>query len=88
MVNMSCDIPHVFPACDRRSGNNPAVCMDRKALACTTASNRYARLFVVNQRYENLAKPECALRNGTIFNDLFMPYVPEGCECRCERGRG
>lgn len=86
MANMSYDTPYVFSACEKQCGNNPAVSMDRKSLACKAASSQYARLFVVSQSYENLAKPECALRNGTLFNDLFMPYIPESCECRREKG--
>ena len=40
-----------------------------------SAMNPYARAYVVSQTYTNCAAPECALHNGTFFNDLYMPYA-------------
>ena len=37
--------------------------------------NDYAKSFIIPQRYENLFDFSTALRIGTIFKDLYRPYV-------------
>ncbi|MBX9184015.1 spore coat associated protein CotJA [Clostridium sp. K04] len=36
---------------------------------------KYAKAYIILQRYENLFQPNTALRIGTIFKDLYRPYV-------------
>ena len=37
--------------------------------------NDYAKSFIIPQEYENLLSPKSALKIGTIFKDLYRPYV-------------
>ncbi len=37
-------------------------------------TNLYAKAYVVPQTFSNCASPTVALRRGTFFNDLYMPY--------------
>ncbi len=38
-------------------------------------NNKYAKAYIVPQRYENLLPAYTALKIGTIFRDLYRPYV-------------
>ncbi|MFQ9978693.1 spore coat associated protein CotJA [Clostridium cadaveris] len=38
-------------------------------------NNNYGRDFIFKQRYENLLNPMIALKIGTIFKDLYRPYI-------------
>ena len=40
--------------------------------------NNYAKAFIFSQRYEKLLNPTIALKIGTIFKDLYKPYVENG----------
>lgn len=35
----------------------------------------YAKDFIIPQKYENLFNPITSLKLGTIFKDLYRPYV-------------
>lgn len=85
MLNQCCDTPHIFPACGCGMNGNPAVSTQR-CIGRRSVRDKYARVHIVSQRYENIASPACALVNGTMFNDLYMPYVPCECECMKEKG--
>ncbi|MEN8078321.1 spore coat associated protein CotJA [Clostridioides difficile] len=37
--------------------------------------NDYAKAFIIPQKYENLLNPKTSLKLGTIFKDLYRPYV-------------
>ncbi len=80
MDDLNYEIPYVFPACEKQSINNPAVSMRGRCCPSGPAANPYARLYVESQSFENIAKPACALKNGTVFNDLYMPYEPAFCK--------
>ena len=41
-------------------------------------NTKYAKAYIILQRYENLFQPNTALRIGTIFKDLYRPYVENG----------
>ena len=43
--------------------------------------NDYAKIFIVLQVYENLLNPKTALKLGTIFKDLYRPYVNHEKKC-------
>ena len=67
---------YVFSGRQTSSDNNPAMrcgCGDIEFVSAER-NPQYARLFVESQEYENCACPEYALKNGTFFNSLFMPY--------------
>ena len=82
------DAPYVFSAysqiptcaagaCDTCKRANFFADMDDR-------SNPYARAYVVPQSYANCVCPEKALRIGTFFADLHMPYTkvtPRCSEC-------
>lgn len=38
-------------------------------------NNKYAKAYIVPQRYEKLLPPTIALKIGTIFKELYRPYV-------------
>ncbi|SCJ10111.1 Spore coat associated protein JA (CotJA) [uncultured Clostridium sp.] len=38
-------------------------------------NKEYAKAYIVLQRYENLVSIDTALKIGTIFRDLYRPYV-------------
>jgi len=47
-----------------------------------------ARVYVISQPYTNMYSPEEGLKRGTIFPDLYMPYInkeskfgKEGVKC-------
>ena len=67
---------YVFSGCSVHSTQNPAMSCGCGDIEFTEASTtrEYARLFVEPQQYENCACPEYALKNGTFFNALYMPY--------------
>ena len=70
------DNGYVFSGCRAESRKNPAMscgCGDIE-FAGVAKSAQYGRLFVESQEYENCACPEYALKNGTFFNSLYMPY--------------
>ncbi len=77
-------LPYVFEACANNACSDPAVSARADFFAGASVPNPYARVYVVSQRYDNFASPECALRNGTLFNDLNMPYVRSMC-AKCGR---
>ena len=43
---------------------------------CHNANRELARAYVPMQGFGELFKPEVALRKGTIFPELFNPYIP------------
>lgn len=43
--------------------------------------NDYAKAFIVLQVYENLLNPTTSLKLGTIFKDLYRPYVKYDKRC-------
>lgn len=43
--------------------------------------NDYAKAFIVLQVYENLLNPTTSLKLGTIFKDLYRPYVKHDKRC-------
>ena len=43
--------------------------------AVASNARMYARAYVLPQSYSNCAPPTAALRQGTFFNDLAMPYL-------------
>lgn len=45
-------------------------------------TNLYAKAYVVPQNFSNCTSPTMALRRGTIFNDLYMPYTTVNPCCR------
>lgn len=47
----------------------------------TLQTEEYAKAFVIPQTYSNCSTPNMALRNGTYFADLHMPYVTINDEC-------
>ncbi len=49
---------------------------------CEYRKMQYARAYVLPQKYENLFPVNIALRKGTIFRDLYMPYY-EDEESKC-----
>lgn len=69
---------YVFSGCSVNSPQNPAMscgCGDIVfSDASQTQTRELARLFVESQEYDNCASPEYALKNGTFFNALYMPY--------------
>lgn len=83
---MNCYKPHTFSACEYSNCGNPAICSEHMHMQHNLASRKYARVFVKSQTYENILTPECALSNGTIFKDLYMPYIPEEYMCQKEKG--
>ncbi|AYE33005.1 spore coat associated protein CotJA [Clostridium septicum] len=38
-------------------------------------NNEYAKAYIILQKYENLLTPATALNIGTIFRDLYRPYI-------------
>ena len=69
--------PYVFSAC-AQSKSCPALSCDRANFLEEPAQqcNPFARAYVLPQPYSNCVAAEYVLRNGTYFNDLFMPYTP------------
>ncbi|MBR4079594.1 MAG: spore coat associated protein CotJA [Christensenellaceae bacterium] len=76
--------PYIFSACRTQSVQNPARCNARET-ADHCRANPYARLYVKIEPYDNLACPSYALKNGTFFNDLYMPYIIPETACTCEK---
>lgn len=75
--------PYIFSACRTQSAQNPARCTAHEH-AQNCRSNPYARLYIKIQPYTDLACPTYALKNGTFFNDLYLPYqIPETVCERC-----
>lgn len=74
--------PYTFSACRCAPAGNPAMKCEQEGFRMCR-DNPYARLYVVTQKYDNLACPGYALRNGTFFNDLYMPYVPDCARKLC-----
>ena len=79
--------PYIFSACRMQSVQNPARCCARET-AENCRDNPYARLYIKTEPYTNLACPTYALRNGTFFNDLYMPYIIPDASCGCNRCGG
>jgi len=77
MDNNMMNAPYIFDACAAcNNGNMPnGGCM---AFPSAAGGSQYARAFVVPQTYTNIAPPDVALMQGTMFNDLYMPYIPAG----------
>jgi len=48
---------------------------------CRCGNKELARAYIPMQGFGELFKPEVGLRKGTIFPELFKPYVP----CRGHR---
>ena len=44
-------------------------------------NDEYAKAFVIPQTYSNCSSPCMALKNGTYFADLHMPYITINDEC-------
>lgn len=76
------DNRYIFNGCQVNSGVNPAIKCSCSNIEFVKSPNKsdYARLFIETQEYENCTCPECALKNGTFFNALYMPYRFEN-EC-------
>ena len=55
--------------------------------AAPAAENEYARAFVVPQSYQNCSKPCEALKRGSFFEDLYMPFVTMNPSCNWEDAR-
>ncbi len=74
---------YVFNGCQVNSKVNPAMKCGCGEIEFASASQKsqLARLFVEKQDYENCACPEYALKNGTFFNALYMPYRAEDDCC-------
>ena len=65
---------YIFSGCSNCSKANPAVASSCGCGVRAAANNELARIHFTMQRYENCASPEYALKNGTFFNELYMPY--------------
>ena len=72
-----------FSGCQNNAAENPKMCScgGYEFTNANTSSAQYARLFVESQSYKNCANPQYALKNGTFFNDLYMPLdiCPDCC---------
>jgi len=79
--------PYIFSSCRKQSLQNPARCNARDIQESCRA-NPYARVYVKIEPYTNLACPTYALKNGTFFNDLYMPYIIPEHTCNCEQCGG
>jgi len=81
-------MPYRFDACRGKPSGNPAMNCG-KEFNHDHMSNMLARVYVVSQKYLDTACPDYALRNGTFFNKLYMPYVPNSCmQNPCTRDGG
>ena len=55
-----------------------------KVTCCDEAAFKYfpiAMAYVPFQQWRNIYKPECALEKGTIFQELFLPFMGRGVNC-------
>jgi len=68
-------------ACPSLSCNRANFLEGLECAACVP----YARAYVVSQTYANCAPAEQAIRKGTYFEDLYMPYAP--CLCKMKEVR-
>ena len=46
-----------------------------------------AMAYVPWQTFENVMEGECALRHGTIFEDLVFPFVGAQAACQADRSQ-
>ena len=61
---------------DAGCGKQPS--MADNCCLCSRQSVSYAMAYVKEQRFEKLYSPAAALRNGTLFQVLDMPYCAGG----------
>lgn len=50
------------------------------------ADKPLAMVYGVKQGFKNIYEPEIALENGTIFEELNLPFYPVGCKSKNGEG--
>ena len=64
----------------KNNSNNTAV--------ASKSEKSLAMVYPVKQKWQKIYDPEIALQNGTIFEELNLPFYPTGCSKNNTNGEG
>ena len=70
---------NAVPTFDNTSNNATVASRSDKSLAM---------VYPVKQKWQSIYDPEIALQNGTIFEELNLPFYPTGCSKNNTNGEG
>ena len=59
----------------------------KKGVSMNLSKKPLAMAYVPWQTFENVMEGECALRHGTIFEDLVFPFVGAQAACQADRSQ-